>query len=273
MSELRLVRGDQSEQQKQLKNKQRRQRQRERKSAWKLEQSELENQLIELKDQTTLARTWHQWVSVWLGIAITLTGFAIVSRNAWVQGDNDIDKWIAVSRDLICEAALCVVFSLAIFQWRKGNKPLAGLACLTGLFLGYVALQNFDQWSTVTVANTNQERITNRIQELEGQKGISTLEQRWKDEKRNQEKTELDGSTKCKEIPGGTVCNRYNTKIIPDAKAAVTKAWNDYQRAKSEIMEQAKTEMEPLATKSTQAIGYRKLLPLLGSTLILIGSI
>jgi hypothetical protein len=116
-------------------------------------------------------------------------------------------------------------------------------------------------------ANTNAtiERTRQRQSELETQKGLSDLEQRWKDAKRDKEKTELDASTACREIPGGTKCNRLTNKIS-EARTKVDDAWKEYSGARKDAESEAKAEIAPVA--ANQSLWINTILTLIGGILM-----
>ena len=102
---------------KRLKNQGRRQRKKLTFAKLKAGQpKEVHNRSPEQDRQNTC---WQKTVCKWCGIALTIAGLIIVARNAYGQGDNSIDKWIAVGRDMTCEAVIFVMLSVATISWRQ----------------------------------------------------------------------------------------------------------------------------------------------------------
>src|SRR5215467_13838383 len=102
-------------------------KQKAKRKARKLEQSKPNSELVQHK----VDRSWLLITSMVLGIIMAVIGTAITARNAWMQGDNDIDRWLALGRDTIPEIALYIMFGLATVLWNKLMKLKACIAVLT----------------------------------------------------------------------------------------------------------------------------------------------
>lgn len=207
-----------------------------------------------------------------LGYAIYMTGFLMTVRNAWSQGNQSVDQWLAVARDCLPELGMAFMLEVCSLHYKRGNRLKAGISAIVFIGLLYVTLQNFDQYSTSAMSNTNIERIEKRQKELEDQYDVSSKRMRYDNAVIMESKAISDKDKQCAKNDG-SMCQTYLKRIVPEAIQVKVKAWEEYQSAKRQAKEQAERELSGLTDKNTSAVSYRKFLPLLGAVFILIGSV
>lgn len=249
---------------KRLKNKQRRLRQREKRK--------LVQPVAQIQPD---GRSWLQTVLLTLGWIGTLIACAIVVRVAWLQGGNeDMDKWIAVSQLLIAEVAFIFLLATAEKMLRRRKYLSAFLSMGLVLGLGTLALKNFEQWFAITTTTSNQERVGTRLEEMERRYDVPELTTRWNEARDDYKTVQRMVQSECEKATGkGTACERHSQKTVPNQKEKEDRAFKDLQTAKAKARSDVDQEMAVVVNKSSEMIGFRKFLPLLAPCLVLLGSI
>jgi len=110
-----------------------------------------------------------------------------------------------------------------------------------------------------------QSELEKQLEQLNDGSSLSPRDRQDTYGKRDKEKAELDASTVCREIPGGTKCNRL-TKQVSETRAKVDDSWKEYNRAKKGAESQARAEIERAA--SNQSLWINTIHPLIGGKLV-----
>jgi hypothetical protein len=251
--------------QKRLKQKQRKKQKLE---TLKLEQPKLNSKRVQRGDKGTLV-SWQQLLLRFLGYAMALVDAAIITRNALSQGDNSIDQWIAVSRDLICVLALSVLLDIMRSLWSGKQRMLSLLALCVWSSLGYYNYQNQLQWTHSTTTNATIERLRQRKAELENDNAIALLKEAYSRALANEREVKANEPTLCK-VSDSTACKRFKAHTLPGTIKASEEASATYSQALATANRQAEKETTPVAPM--QSLIFRTFLPMLGGIFVMLGT-